>query len=139
MLKRLAFALLIAASPFPVFAQALTSAQALSLAEKFVAENGYTKQQPEQLKNPFDYESLEWTGERAIMIKQRFNTLEDKAIGVKKTHPRKDTGWSVGFDLVDQAISEGRHCRVVTVGIDGSDIRVEHVDGIRKYFVGIDE
>ena len=70
------------------------------------------------------------------MLGQRHNTLRPKAIGAKRGRRGDKDGWSIAFDYAT-AVRGGRDsCRVVTMNSDGSNIRIEHVDGIRSYFAG---
>ncbi len=131
-------ALILVASQ-PVLAQVLSKESVVELAEKFIAENGYTDLPRESAKASLDRESLEWTSDRESMLQQRANTLKPKAIGAKKGRRGNKSGWSVAFDYAASSPTNPETCRVVTMNEDGSDTRVEHVDGIRRVFVGFNE
>ncbi len=112
----------------------LTMEAAVKIAEKFVAENGYTNLPESRVKQVLDSESVEWEAERQKQLQQRYNTLLPSAIGAKSGRKNKKDGWSVAFDYASTPGNPGS-CRVITMASNGMDIRVEHVDGIRKYFV----
>ena len=118
-------------------AETLSKSAAVTLAQKFVAENGYTDLPSSQVKDKLDSESLEWTDVRETILASRFNTLRPSAIGVKAGAMRKAEGWSVAFDYVGHGASPAG-CRVVTMDSDGANIRMQHADGIRTYFAGFD-
>jgi hypothetical protein len=111
----------------------LTENKAIKMAELFVLQNGYTDAPANEIKKKLDHESIEYANDREDLLQQRFNTLNRKAIGVRKGKFGKPD-WSVAFDYVDTKLKDT--CRVVTMDIDGSNIRVEHKEGIRSYFVG---
>lgn len=121
---------------FPLIASAanLTKQEAVSLAEKFVLENGYTNAPPKNIKKKLDNESIEWESDRAKLLKKRYDSLNKKAIGVREGRKNQNSGWSAAFDIADPQYKS--ICRVVTMNIDGSEIRIEHVDGKREFFVG---
>jgi hypothetical protein len=119
--------------PFIASAEDLTKAEAVVLAEKFVL-NGYTNAPPKHIKEDLNHESIEWQPDRDRLLKLRYNSLTQKAIGVKEGRRSKKIGWSVAFDIPD--LQDKSICRVVTMNIDGSEIRIEHVDGKREYFIG---
>lgn len=118
------------------YAEEITKRQAIETAELFILQNGYTDAPPDQIKDNLDYETIELQYNREDMLKFRFNTLKRKAIGVKRGRKGSNPGWSVAFDYVEERTPNV--CRVVTMNPDGSEIRVEHVDGIRSYFIGFD-
>ncbi|MES3022019.1 MAG: hypothetical protein V4857_10595 [Pseudomonadota bacterium] len=109
--------------------------EAVKIAEKFVAENGYTNLPEASLKRALDGESIEWTSDRQRLVARRLNTLLPGAIGAKSGRRNASAGWSVAFDFASK-LGDPNTCRVVTMASNGTDIRVEHVDGIRKYFIG---
>jgi hypothetical protein len=126
-------------------AQSLTKWQAVTLAESFIADNGYTNLPPERLKPQLDMESIEWAAmvgdgsqadTRKQILKMRFNSLRPKAIGVRRGEEQGKGQWSVAFDFIDSEARAEKVCRVVTMDLDGTHLRVEHKDGFRKYFVG---
>lgn len=128
--------LLVAGLLFPLLAAAtdLTKEQSVVLAEKFILENGYTDAPAGALKETLDNESIEWVASRDGLLKERFNSLGKKAIGAKSGRKNQNKGWSVAFDYVNTQYQAS--CRVVTMNLDGSDIRLEHVDGSREFFAG---
>lgn len=120
----------------PARAQTLNQKAAVALAEQFVAENGYTSAKPDRIKQRLDFEAIERAKIRSEMLLQRHNTLQPKAIGAKVGGKGSSAGWSIAFAYSSQVRGSKDSCRVVTVDADGSNIRVEHVDGIRAYFSG---
>jgi hypothetical protein len=132
------FAMILALSMSPqrAWAQSISQEAAVALAEKFIAENGYTKSAPDQIKQQLVFESIERAHTRNEMLRHRYNTLQPKAIGVKKGRKGSNEGWSVAFDHAAASRGGQDTCRVVTMNADGSDIRIEHVDGFRKAFAG---
>lgn len=119
--------------------------EAVKRAEAFVSENGYTNLPSEKLKSELDMESIEWAAmlgdgsdadKRHQILDMRFNSLQTKAIGTRRDDYEGRGHWSVAFDFVKSQWRKEAICRVVTMDLDGSHIRVEHKDGFRKYFVG---
>jgi hypothetical protein len=117
--------------------QPISRSAAVALAQKFVAENGYTDIPKGEVKEKLDPESIEWNGSRKEVLASRFNTLRRLAIGIKDGAKSNTDGWSVAFDYVAGGASS-KNCRVVTMDRDGANIRMQHVDGIRSYFAGFD-
>ena len=109
----------------------VSTEMAVQLSERFVRENGYTDAPNDEIKLQLDLESIERADSRAELLKSRRNTLQPKAIGVKST----DDGWGVAFDYVDHPGS----CRVVTINKDGTQIRMQHKDGVRDHWLGFDK
>lgn len=116
-------------------AESITMKAAVEIAEQFVAENGYTKAPSSDTKEVLGNEAIEWTTNPRDRLEQRFNTLLPKAIGAKKGRRNSSEGWSVAFDYTSKN-GASNNCRVVTMNSAGNDIRIEHVDGIRSYFIG---
>ena len=116
-------------------AESITMQAAVEIAEQFVAKNGYTNAPESDIKDVLDNESIERTADRRDRMKLRFNTILSKAIGAKKGRRNSSEGWSIAFDYTSENGSSN-NCRVVTMNSAGNDIRIEHVDGIRSYFIG---
>jgi hypothetical protein len=116
--------------------ETLTRETAVKVAEKFVAENGYTNLPMSRLKNVLDNERIEWTSDHQQLVAQRFNTLSPVGIGVRPGRKNGDAGWSVAFDYTANP-GAPTVCRVVTMASNGRNIRVEHADGLRAHFVGL--
>jgi hypothetical protein len=110
--------------------QNISSEKAVELAERFVRENGYSNAPDSAIKRHLDHESIELARVREELLKSRRNTLQPKAVGVKTT----DDGWGVAFDFTDPRGT----CRVVTMQADGTQLRMQHKDGIRDGWVGSD-
>ena len=113
----------------------LTMEAAVAIAETFVAENGYTNLPESGLKKVLVSERIERKSDRQAQVAQRFNSLLPVAIGARHGRRNESAGWSVAFDYSSKPGNPAA-CRVVTMAANGSDIRVEHVDGFRQYFVG---
>ena len=117
-------------------ASELGKKEAVAAAEIFILENGYTDAPLADVKRNLDHENIQWDQNRDGILKDRANSLKRKAIGIKNGRKGKSPGWSVGFDYVSER--HKANCRVVTMNLDGSEIKVEHADGIRKYFAGFE-
>lgn len=103
----------------------LTETQAIEFAEKFIAQNGYTDLSPNREK--LAYESIEWGSNVDEMLRTRHNTLERKAFGISPERKGNSAGWTVVFKYKNSSKKNGR---AVTMDLDGSKARVEHVDFI---------
>lgn len=119
-------------------AQVLTKQSAVALAEKFVVENGYTNAAPDRIKRRIDFESIEWAESRNELLKHRYNTLRPKAVGAKPSPKGAEIAWSVAFDYMPGTTDTQDICRVVTMDGNGSKMRIQHLDGVRKIFLGFD-
>ena len=116
----------------------LSKIEAVALAEKFILENGYTAIEPGWFQAKVNTESLNFGLSRQETLRLRKGQLVAKAIGIKSDTQRDGKpGWSVAFDYAkgDQAPTT---CRVVRMHANGTDPYVEHVEGIRSYFIGFD-
>ena len=111
---------------------------AVKIAERFVAENGYTNLPESRVKEILDNEGIEWSLGRKERLAQRRNTLRPQAIGARKSRKNGSPGWSVAFDYVGQT-GNSDVCRVVTMDLNGRDVQIVHVDGIRSYFLGFEK
>ena len=122
----------------PAKASPLSKAEAVALAEKFILENGYTSVEPGWFQAKVNTESLNFGLSREETLRLRKGQLSGKAIGIRSDTQRDGKpGWSVAFDYAkgDPAPTT---CRVVRMHADGTDLYVQHVEGIRTYFVGFD-
>jgi hypothetical protein len=120
-----------------VYANDLTKNEAIKMAELFILQNGYTNAPAKEIKKELNIGTVEFANSREELLRRRFNTLKRKAIGVRKGRKSEEVaGWSVAFDYADTKLKN--RCRVVTMDADGSNMGVEHVEGIRSYFVGFD-
>jgi len=109
----------------------LNEAEAIRLAEQFIAQNDYTDLPPD--KSKLAYESIEWESNIDEMLRERRNTLEPNAYGVVRER-KNAPGWTVVFRYQHRATRQmRRNARAVTMNLDGSKMRVEHVDFILKY------
>ena len=118
-------------------AQTLSQQAAIALAETFVVENGYTIT-TSRIKNHLDLESIERTSDRSEMLRRRHSTLQPTAIGAKQGRRGAKLGWSIAFEYTSSTRGAENGCRVVTMDGDGSNIRIEHQDGIREFFAGFE-
>jgi hypothetical protein len=118
--------------------ESISVESAVRIAEVFVAENGYTDLPESRVKEVPENESIEWVAGRKERLAQRFNTLLPTAIGARKGRKNGTPGWSVAFDYTNRNGNPGA-CRVVTMAANGRDVRIEHVDGIRDYFLGFEK
>src|SRR4051812_37083085 len=74
-----------------LFAQKLSQEQAIELAEKFIADNGFTLAEPNKA-NLF-FEMFEETKDTEEILKQRRNSLHPKAFCISND----GDGWDIGF------------------------------------------
>lgn len=110
----------------------LNEAEAIKWAEQFIAQNGYTDLPPNKTK--IAYETIEWESNVKEMLKQRHDTLQRRAYGTVRGRKTSSTGWTVVFRYKHPADREERRLgRAVTMNLNGSNTRVEHVDFILKY------
>ncbi len=109
----------------------VSSESAVKIAEQFIRQNGYTNAPDSTIKSKLDHESIEWANSRAELLEARSNSLQASAIGIQAT----GDGWGVAFDYVDHP----GNCRVVTMRKDGTQLRMQHQDGIRAFWVGSGE
>ena len=116
----------------PAQKQKLTEEEAIRLAEEFIAQNGYTDLRPD--KSKLARETIEWESNIDDILRQRHDTLDRKAYGI--VHGRKGgaPGWTVVFRYSHPSSKKARrNGRAVTMNLDGSALRVEHVDFILKH------
>jgi hypothetical protein len=117
--------------------QKITEGQAIKVAEKFVAENGYTAVAASS--NPLARESLTLTRTGSDERLLRHNTLEPGAYGIFSGCPRGKgsppfAGWTVIFQYSkqarakDESIDQRGVGRAVTMDEFGHDIMVQHKD-----------
>jgi hypothetical protein len=99
--------------------------QAVAIAEKFIAENGYTKI-PVADKSKIAFESLEGESDVDAILKSRYNTLQEKAYGIRRDRKADNKGWTVIFRYTDK--KQQKNGRAVTMNLDGTNLRVEHQD-----------
>ena len=104
--------------------QPLTESEAVQAAEAFVIQNGYTDLAPSD--GPLAHESLEWSDDRSELLKARHDSLERTAYGLVYTRKGGLAGWTVVFRYKEPSSSTTG--RAVTMNLDGSAIRMEHVD-----------
>lgn len=110
----------------------LSEEEAIRLAEQFIAQNGYTDLPPDRSK--LAYETIEWESNIDEMLKVRRDTLERKAYGIVRGRKGGAAGWTVVFRYKHPSSRQmRRNGRAVTMNLDGSEMRVEHVDFILKY------
>jgi hypothetical protein len=110
----------------------LTESEAVALAEQFIAQNGYTDLPPD--KNKLFYETIEWESNIDLMLQERHDTLERRAYGVHEGRKGGESGWTVVFRYKRPRGPRARSTgRAVTMNLDGSKPRVEHVDFFLRY------
>lgn len=121
------FLVLLCASLSNAQMKKLSEAQAVELAEKFIAQNGYTDLPPE--KDKIVHESIELVSNVDVMLKRRHNTLEREAYGLSRGRKNGSPGWTVVFRRSGDN-GTGKLGRAVTMNLDGRKMRVEHVSFI---------
>jgi len=101
--------------------------KAVRLAEEFVARNGYTELPSDRMN--LSYESIEWESDVDEMLKQRHDTLERSAYGMRYAGRTGGSGWAVAFEYkkhyCDACDKVGR---AVTMDAKFNNLRVEHTD-----------
>jgi cell division protein FtsL len=109
----------------------LSETEAIKLAERFIAQNGYTDLPPE--KDKLANESFELAESVEEMLKMRRDTIEPKAYGISSGRKGGSPGWTVVFRYKHPSGQQmRRNGRAVTMNLDGGKMRVEHVDFILK-------
>jgi hypothetical protein len=110
----------------------LTQAEAVALAEQFIAQNGYTDLMPDKTK--LSYETIERESNVDRMLQERHGTLERRAYGIVRGRKGGSAGWTVVFRYTHPIDQRARSTgRAVTMNLDGSEPRVEHVDFLLRY------
>src|SRR5262245_53743607 len=71
----------------------LTEAEAIQVAEKFIADNGYTDLPPIADETKITYETVERASSTDELLKQRYNTLERRAYGLRYNGQLTRPGW----------------------------------------------
>jgi leucyl aminopeptidase len=107
----------------------LKEAEAIHIAEQFVAENGYTDLLPNQDRTQLSSESLD-SAEIDQRLRQRYNTLERKAYAVGNGDVR-EYGWTIVFRYNQKSEDEEpikEVGRAVTMDADGRNIKMQHQD-----------
>ena len=110
----------------------LSQAEAVALAEQFVAQNGYTDLAPDKTK--LSSETIEWESNVDRMLQERHGTLERRAYGIVRGRKGGSAGWTVVFRYTHPIDRHARSTgRALTMNLDGSEPRVEHVDFLLRY------
>jgi hypothetical protein len=110
----------------------LTQTEAVAFAEQFIAQNGYTDMPPDKTK--LSYETIEWESNVDRMLEERHDTLQRRAYGVVRSRKGGDPGWTIVFRYKGSSSRGARATgRAVTMKLDGSEPRVEHVDFFLRY------
>ena len=104
----------------------LSEAEAVQVAEKFVKENCYSDYPKEVCREKLYSDVTERDFDREGLISTRFNSVERKAFGARKS----EKGWEIAFRHKKKAdpreYSSPDICRVVLVSEDGSEITMVH-------------
>jgi hypothetical protein len=108
----------------------LHEAQALRLAEQFIAQNGYTDLPPD--KSRLAYETIEWKSNIDEMLSARHDMLQRNACGIVRGRKGGSSGWTVVFRYKNSPPGHP-YGRAVTMRSNGSQIRIEHVDFILRF------
>lgn len=86
--------------------------EAIKLAEQFIIEQGYTDAKPDQSYHLIVLEKSEFATDTTRILKDRFNSVKRKAIGVKE----HGNSWTVGFMLINEEENIGRGVTMDTLG-----------------------
>lgn len=114
----------------------ISKEKAIKLAEKFIAENGYTSLRAN--KSKLSYELFDGENNVDNILKSRHNSLNPKAFCISEDTDR----WNVGFlsSSVDKTKLNSAQRksnlkgRAVIVMKNGNDIRIAHKDPLFSYF-----
>ena len=106
--------------------EAIDAREAVRIAEQFVRENGYTNVRPKDPRRLVP-ESIEFSHDRRVWLKERHNTLKPRAVGYRKGARNDANGWTVGFELVSPLDKTRAVGRGVTMNAKGRRVRVEHM------------
>jgi hypothetical protein len=89
--------------------------------------NGYTDFVPSDPSRLIP-ETLEFSGDERVRLKQRHNTLKPSAVGFLKGARNYPKGWTVGFELV-KPLGDGKERigRAVTMDERGHHLTVQHM------------
>ena len=121
-----------AAVVLPAQKQEVSGEEAVRLAEQFIAQNGYTNLPPD--KSKLAYGTVEEESDVDEVLRVRRDTLERKTYGIVRGRKGGAPGWTVVFRYKHPSSKQMRkNGRAVTMNLDGSGMRVEHVDFILKY------
>jgi hypothetical protein len=116
----------------PAQKQELSEGEAVRSAEQFIAQNGYTSLPPDRSRTV--YETIESESNSDEILKERRDTLERKAYGIIRGRKGGAPGWTIIFRYRHPSSKQmRRNGRAVTMNLDGSGMRVEHVDFILRY------
>jgi len=114
--------------------QNITEKQAIKLAEEFIQNNGYTSLKPDKTKISFEL----FDKNVDDVLKQRYNTLQQKAFCISTSNNRYDVGFlstKVNIDKLSPAERKSNlPGRAVIVSLDGKEIRMEHKDPLFSFF-----
>lgn len=114
--------------------QNITEKLAIKLAEEFIQNNGYTTLKPDKTKISFELFDKNIDN----VLKQRHNTLQQKAFCISTSNDRYDIGFlstKVNIDKLSPVERKSNLSgRVVIVSLDGKEIRMAHKDPLFSFF-----
>lgn len=113
--------------------------KAVRIAEEFIKRNGYTDAPAD--KNNLSHETVEFYDNIDERLKQRYNTLNEKAFGVSAHGRGNEKGWTVVFQYAEKVVKEIEKIpktnlvsnpkiagRAVTMNENFENLLVEHKD-----------
>jgi len=113
----------------------LTKEEAIDIAEKFVAEQGYTAQTEPVNLHKILFEPGEFATDTAELVKMRHNMIKSPAYGAKLY--KKKTAWCVGFELTIDDENKGKWVGMDTAGkfvIMNKDLmKLDWLDSLPSY------
>ncbi len=109
---------------------ALSSGDAITLAEAFVAAQGYTNKAPDLTRVALQFEKNEYASDTVGVLKVRHNMLKPKAVGARQYDDKK---WLVGFEYT---WNEDNIARAVTMDSIGSKIFIQSQDVRMDWILG---
>jgi len=114
--------------------QNITEKLAIKLAEEFIQNNGYTTLKPDKTKISFELFDKNIDN----VLKQRHNTLQQKAFCISTSNDRYDIGFlstKVNIDKLSPVERKSNLSgRAVIVSLDGKEIRMAHKDPLFSFF-----
>jgi hypothetical protein len=112
----------------------ISEAEAVKIAERFVAENGYTDLPATRQGDALSHEAVD-DYDPQNRLRHRANTLERKACGVYEGNVwTKEPGWTVVFCFTGQSLPAGESGpppdigRPVLMDAEGANVKIFHLD-----------
>lgn len=106
----------------------LSKQEAVQIAEEFIVQNGYTDLPPIGDKSKLSYETIEVSSDVDEVLRYRHHTLERNAHGAIR-RGKSEPGWIVVFRYdPSYKYYSPEAGRAVTMDLDGSNLRMQHIE-----------